>query len=408
MAIKSIYHLIRQQRFLTFLILINAMITAIVICFSYGVYQNYQTMMEVGEQTSKTVTVQAVGDVADTYAAFPEVEGCDMTDEYTSISKGDVVALLAALKDTTKDQIDHVECSVLLTDNVYGLMVYHFFFRPTSEGLVPAGNGELFFSKEDYLNGTRCAVIGGVLTTEHAYHVMVSGMTWKGHYGRIVEIGEELDIGGQKYKVTDRADNYVSALAEDHSIFIPFTSLADDAPLRHKDDTLKIVFKKTVNLGVYNDIVDAATETLTGKGGVVPLDLSALTDLKYINSIIFITVILSLLSAVDLCIIYRYIVESDRRRLVIFRLCGQSRASSVMGYIAQTALLIIPPFIIAQAVFGLFLLPALEDRFTYIRDFFSPPLYAAIFAVYAVTSLICVGAMLLKTVGRRLDFKEKG
>ena len=53
-VLKILYHNLISYRFISFLTIINIIVSAFVICFSYGIYQNYNVVIEDGESDMVT------------------------------------------------------------------------------------------------------------------------------------------------------------------------------------------------------------------------------------------------------------------------------------------------------------------------------------------------------------------
>ena len=60
MLFKCFLHRITKQKLISSLMIANTAIAAFVICFSYGVFQNYRSKINEGEQQGKMVYISAL------------------------------------------------------------------------------------------------------------------------------------------------------------------------------------------------------------------------------------------------------------------------------------------------------------------------------------------------------------
>ena len=54
---KLILHNIKAYRFISILIVLNIVVSAFVVCFSYGIYQNYNTVIEEGSSSNRQLWI---------------------------------------------------------------------------------------------------------------------------------------------------------------------------------------------------------------------------------------------------------------------------------------------------------------------------------------------------------------
>lgn len=170
MFFKTLRATFRNKILLVFLIA-SSILTAITSCFVYGIYQNYHTKITQGEIEGKTVTISALGysDYNTSHTEYIEAFGEErMSNEYSSVLKGDLVSVLMSLPENIMEDIDYVMCGATLDDNVYSLNFYDFEFEVTPEGLIPHGDSAKLFSDEQYLSGEKVAYAGQILFTDEA------------------------------------------------------------------------------------------------------------------------------------------------------------------------------------------------------------------------------------------------
>lgn len=398
---------IKKQKIVVSLIITSALVTSFVICFSYGVYQNYHTKLKVGETEGKMVYISASYSVADQYKDRKYADVYEMEDEesseYSSITKKDLIDTFMELSDDTKKAIEMVYCEATLEDSVYQLNPYDFIFKPTSKGIVPAENHRDQFTDEQYLNGERVVRIGSDLYTESAPNNRTGTMLWSNEGAR--QVGEdetEITVAGQSYKIIGKAVKDPMGMF----IYVPFTSLPDDTPLRCLDNTVEIEFSKNVTYDQLLDIRNAVQNIMPDKANVENIKLSESADTFYYKTIIGISVLVSILSAINLVVLYSFIIENDKRRISIIRLCGCTLTKTVKNSLIEICLLTVPVFVISELIFNKAFIPILKNHFPFITECFSFKIYCINLLMYIFVSLIIMIISLFICIGKNNKIKE--
>ena len=158
-----------------------------------------------------------------------------------------------------------------------------FNFKPTSKGMIPAENHKDQFTDEQYLNGERVVRIGSDLYTESASSNITGTMLWTNEGARQVREDEtEITIAGESYKIIGKAVKDPMGIY----IYIPFTSLPDDTPLRAMNNTVMIEFNKNVTYNQLLDIRNAVQNIMPDKANVNDIELSESSDTFYYKTII--------------------------------------------------------------------------------------------------------------------------
>lgn len=398
---------LKKQKIVVSLIIVSALVTSFVICFSYGVYQNYNAKLELGETEGKTVNISASYSVAEQYkdrkySDVYEME-TEVSSEYTSITKKDLIDTLMELSDDTKNAIKTVFCGATIEDSVYQLNPYDFNFKPTSKGMIPAENHKDQFTDEQYLNGERVVRIGSDLYTESASSNITGTMLWTNEGARQVREDEtEITIAGESYKIIGKAVKDPMGIY----FYIPFTSLPDDTPLRAMNNTVMIEFNKNVTYNQLLDIRNAVQNIMPDKANVNDIELSESSDTFYYKTIIGISFLVSILSAINLVVLYSFIIENDKRRISIIRLCGCTLIKTVKNSLIEICLLTVPVFVISELIFNKTFIPILKNHFPFITECFSFKIYFINLLMYIFVSLIIMIISLFICIGKNNKIKE--
>lgn len=395
------------NKLLLFFLIASTFLTAVTGCFVYGIYQNYHSKINQGESEEKVVTVSALNNVGvqTKHSKYVENFGEDsMAAEYTSISKGDVVKMLMDLPESIMNAIDYVMCAVTLDDNVFDVNFYQFQFEVTPDGLLPYGDSAKQFTNEQYILGNCVARVGHILLTDEAENCSRGTVYWQNDGARKIESNEEyLEIGGQKYRII--GENQEMDLS-DYTIFIPFTSLADNTPLRAMYNTLIINFKSPVLYRQYNEIQNSVEKNMSGKAFVKDMDLTISPDVFFYKTMIVISAVVTLLFSVNLVLIYSYAVQLNKKKIAVFRLCGCTRNKSVKLFLFQASIICIPVFLLSQLIFHKLIYGIMIEFFPYMINSFTFFVYALMFISYLLISFIILEIMLANNIGSKVSLTE--
>lgn len=379
----------------------NTAIAAFVICFSYGVFQNYRSKINEGEQQGKMVYISALYSTSEQHPYKDFNEKNDMTTEYSSITKKDLIKCLMSLSEDTKEAINYVFCEANLQDSCMGLQFYQFLFKPTDKGIVPADSHVDIFTDEQYINGEKIAKATppyfedppSVGKGSENYFVLDALDTLNGK--------NTLTIEGEEYRIVGTADYTIDF------IFVPITSLPDDTVFRCIKKCVEIQFKKDVTYSQYSDIQNAVNKYMGDTAEVEPIDRLQAAEIQYYKTIAAVTIIISILSAINLCVMFKYFLEREQQRNAIFRMCGCSKANCILMLICQTAILIIPVFGLIQWIFYKVVYNKLLTLYPFMEGCFSRQIYYAMIVGYSIICLFILLIMLLFSIGGKVDFTEE-
>ena len=147
MLFKIISKRFKNQKLISMFILLSAVVTSFVICFAYGIYQNYKTELESGEIQSKTIGIDSLYSTADVNQG-DLYEGADMTEDFGSITKGDLLKCLNEISEETMQKVDYIYCDATIPNEVYEASIFDFLFKYTEDGIISAGSQSEEFTDE--------------------------------------------------------------------------------------------------------------------------------------------------------------------------------------------------------------------------------------------------------------------
>lgn len=121
-----------------------------------------------------------------------------------------------------------------------------------------------------------------------------------------------------------------------------------------------------------------------------------------------IAVIISLIAALNIAILYRYILLKRKKDIAVFRICGCTRIKAALIYVGECLCLIIPFYILSALLYHYTLLPLFSDYYSYMAGAYSTLIYFVIFFIYLLLSLIILFIMIMKESGENPVSSLKG
>lgn len=379
-VLKILYHNLISYKFISFLIIINIIISAFVICFSYGIYQNYNVVIEDGESAQRELVI---------YPAY------NSGSETTSVTSKMLIDTLKSLSDDTVNNIRSIDCDAVVPTSAIEKNLFHFYFTIDKGKFLPVGEGAPFTDGE-YNSFRKIAVINPKLRTEDAETLSViladAGEQWQ---GKNIGDSEYVEIGGERFEIID--DTY-----KDGAMTAPITAFYNDTPLRLRNNSwcVLIEFNTDLSRSQYDDIVNAVMMNMSDNAKIPDMDISPATELFYYRTILIVSVFISVLASLNFAVLYRFILQKRIKALTIFRICGCTKGKAVRMYLCECMLVGLPLFALTELAFAKIVLPRLSDIFEYITYAYSPVLYLAIFGIYAVSSSIVLLIMICAYIGR--------
>jgi hypothetical protein len=130
------------------------------------------------------------------------------------------------------------------------------------------------------------------------------------------------------------------------------------------------------------------------------------SDIAYYKTIIIITMAVGLLFAVNLTVLYKYIIECNKKRIAVFRICGSTRGKCIRLFLAQAIIVIAPTFAVSLCIFHKALYAKMVDIFPNAIDCLNFKRYLCILIGYIAVSAVVLLIMLIKNIGKKLNFTE--
>ena len=374
--------------------------------FCWRYIQHYHITVSAGEAARKEINLNATHSVGiqskrtDLYDLYSEDAKKAVEMYYSSINKGNLTQMLLDLPDNVKDNIDNIICHMQADDSVYGLSRYIFCFRPEKDLIVPVANDADQFTTKQYNSKKKMVRIGEDLYDPDKSSGQSSPYFHSDEKRTVSKSQTSLNINGDDYNIIGTLKNFPDAGG---LIFINWGGLPDDTPLIY---TVTITLKRPVDYSTYEQIDQSVERNMGGAARLEDLDLDAGIDESFYKTMILITAVVALLFSINLAVMYKYLVEYNKRKIAIIRICGCPRAKSVLIFLGQVMVIILPVFVLSLGAFHYFVYPQMTKLFQNSTNIFSMKVYLLVFAGYCLISFLVLSFMLIRSIGSKLDITE--
>lgn len=301
---KNIFSTLKESFLISVLYVLCLLVSIIVILFSHGVYQNYETKLlntDVGESLHQDLALFSVGKVSEVY----ECEGVTsyLSDETFPLS--DFRKFLDILDDETKasftgflieydfdDTYDFVDEEWTSVDSriEYDESAKQYGLYSTYMSNISASKGRLI-TQEEELNGDM------VITLPYGSDEKL--------------IGQKVEFLGQEYEVIG-----IQMMGPYYTV--PFNTIPGSMPVKN----FSFLIDKPITTETYKKIANALTEVFVDEINLPKFETVDESEQTFYVSVMAISVVLSMLSAINLTLLFRYILSKRRKTFAIYRMVG--------------------------------------------------------------------------------------
>ena len=377
----------KNEKFIFIVIVVCIFVSAWIMTFSYGLYQNYYSMRIEGETDSKEIR--------------PEIA----TGE--TLSQGELKLYLDSLSDTVLSGMNVIFCS-------------------TSFGFEHVDP----YSSEKYMKEvmiiSRFTVSGEVYqTSSYVADIWISrSMIKTGRYLTDIEEAEGQNVAmvddtwindplqSLEYKELFCGSDIIELFGEEYNVIgthssngvvVPFLSLPSKAMI----NSVTLSFENAISHKSYNELKSRADELLPGKLIFPELPFPDEESIYIYNNIMFISILIAALSVINFALLYDYIFKKRRRQFAIIRICGCTPTRVWSICIGECCTICVPIFLLGILTYIPFMHSCLSDIFIYMEDSYTPVIYLAIFVIYLVILLVIMGIKLLTQINKSLSETHK-
>ena len=419
--------------------ILSCVVSVVVVMFSHGVYQNYQTKVTELEQGKNVgpsgnmimaYTPITFGNITEEHIDEPSDDKNSLQYEPYKIYKadgtttvGDVRKVLAKLDEKTKTEFDgfFIWCDTPDTFKEhpeydfdcgeyykYYLDDDWFYQQHEDEDLSNVKEKPPVFTPETSIRieyrkelgifsfheftarNVGDAVSGETISDENELHgdnvMVLSGESWDNEI-----IGKTVRFFGKEYMVI----GLVGSIAD--SIQVPFSTIPDDVII----EDVCIMPDKPISTYAYRHMKQAFEEVYGDYVNFPEMYTVDTEEKTFYVSIMMISVVLSALAAIILAILYRYIIFTRRKTMSVMRLCGCTRGKIRLMYLLEiigSASLI---FALCAAVYHKLILGKLTYFLDRIDEVYTWSTYLYIYGVFIGVLFVVINIMISTQLDRQ-------
>ncbi len=383
---RNIRGLAKKETFIFVVMLICVFVSAWVILFSYGMYQNYHALIVEGEETLKEI--------------YPRIS------DGQTLTYSELKTFLEAVPDEAFDDLNLIYCSGSEFEVEYDVEGQHlrysswFVSRFTlqsgiihyspyienywnSNGMIPTGR---YFTDSEEINGANVVIIPKEFT---------SGTTAEKLYGSLFVDKNTIKLLEKEFTVVGTHSSF--------GIIIPFLAM----PPEQKVGQFSFNFENIVTRKKINMLKDTAAEVIPGKLEFDDADVPDSDSVYIYNNIMMLSVLIAALTVINFAFLYNFIFKKRSRQLAIMRICGCTCGKAWAICLGECILLCVPVFLVGVASYIPFMHGVLANLFEFMEAAYSTVIYLAIFGIYLVMLLAIMGIMLAGQISRTLTEESK-
>ena len=398
--------------------ILSCVVAVVVVMFSHGVYQNYQTKVteldegkNIGPSGNMIMAYTPItfGNITEEHIDEPGDDKNELQYEpykyYKADGKttvGDVRKVLAKLDEKTKTEFDgfFIWCDTPDTFKEHPDYDFDFgenkkyFLNESEENspvFLPETSIRIEYRKELGIfsfhkfaaRNVGDAVSGEKISDKNEQNgdnvMVLKSESWDNEI-----IGKTVRFFGKEYKVI----GLVGSVAD--PIQVPFSTIPDDVIIKD----VNIMPDKPISTYAYRHMKQAFEEVYGDYVNFPEMYTVDSEEKTFYMSIMMISVVLSVLAAIILAILYRYIIFTRRKTMSVMRLNGCTRGRIRLMYLIEiigSATLI---FALCAVVYHKLILPKLTSLIDRIGEVYSLNTYLYIYGVFIGVLFVVINIMI--------------
>lgn len=369
---KDFQNMIKMEKFLVILLVCIQLMSTIVIYFSYGVTNHYNTQIGVTEGTDLAYTIQPIN-ASEEYLSLDDIH--TFHESIITLFEYKLEAVIPMCSYECKTEKNEKTAFVLSTikyiDGKYTAGSTHFY-----DVVLPERGSDAYIYKdneyiiEQFDSDNPVALVGGNLVTEE---------------NSILINETEFEIVGVFNK------NFLT-----FHIYIPYSQLPEDGEYQFVGLTLSKPLLETE----YEELVSVVEQCFGGKAEVCEEFNGIRNENQYrvYRGIILILAIFVVMSGLNYCVIYTHLLDKRRRMLAASRICGCTRFKALIIYIVELLSISIVTLIVGLLIFIYAIMPNVKATFEYMEYYFNSEVYVKIALAYIGVLTISYLAIVLRYV----------
>ena len=200
-------------------------------------------------------------------------------------------------------------------------------------------------------------------------------------------LNKEIDLFGKKYRVIGffKQDNYL------------------EVPIKTLDGNLKIKYINILNNDVltskmYYEIRDELRKVVNVDVNMTPLKSLDLYEMKFFDSMIYLSIAIAVASAINLAILFRYILNLRRKQFAIFLIMGSTKNKIRRMYVFEILIISVIIFLICILTYNYIFIPNLAKFLKYISSAYDFKTYIAMFGIYISAIYIFINIAIISSL----------
>ncbi len=392
--IKNILHLIREDFFMFCLIVLSILGSGYLVHFSYAMYQNYMLQRQSEVSGKSHILLPAEYELEqyeynNTIGTYKLRKVDDLQQVVDLSMVKDMVAHMSpALQHNIKEiGINivvagyEIPCDVCVQD---GKLTYSEGVAKDMGAALDAGR---YFTKKEFDAGEKVAVAFNL----HKANIDCSPFTEE----MLSKDEKTITLGETVYQVIGWHEGAAD------TPFIPITSVSDDTMISSAG--IEIEFNHAMTNRDQLELLQLTGSQLYGLFSVPRTEVLNLDYIYLTNTVLAICVLIVLCAALNIAMIYRYLLLTRKKHIQVFQICGMTTVRSVLLYIGECLMLMLPFYGAAVLLFRKSL-PLLRQKYYYINAVYPASVYRKLFFLYFSVSMIVMVGMLVYSfmIDRRL------
>lgn len=400
---------IRNERLIFVLVALCSLTSAIVLCFSYGLYYHYQTEKTVGETDSSAITF-VYSDMMDARKKRDAALFQSRLFSGPRLTAAQIKTILDSFPlEVWKNNVD-VDFTYIYDASETTFTIYSdgavmasdlYLINTISKYDVSTGSFTMSAEDEKRMNNPMHCLSGRHLTAEDVVYGRRLAVLDENMFQRVTgsekpyneyETPPTIELFGEPFEII--------GIQRAPEITIPVTAVPDGVPVDgFLGDCTVLYYDLPVSHNQYMLVKERMEEAYPGILEVRELKF-AQTDAIYYNTVIGISVFVAAVAALNFAILYQFVVMNRRKMIAVFGCCGCTRRRISRIFLGELMTMTLPLLLVGMVCYQYLILPLLTERFVYIAGAYSLKLYGLIFAIFAVITLLLVRIMLHRYISR--------
>lgn len=355
-SIKNIQHMIKNNFGIFFVIILTLFVSFEIVFFSIGLFSQYSKRLEDSEIDS-----YAMG-----FGINESLTKGEVSDFIKKLDSDDI-SFLTCFSQTSVSGIDESVPVCFYLQNNNGKIGYsdYVFDNMQNDSVLRSGR---FFTQKEFENGEQVAVIMGGGNEFQTTPAPTQNDTVNAFDKEYSVIGI-IDPNNESYYF--------------YSIYLPFNSLDEDTEITTE---CFISFNKKITVSQYNEIKDVISDSFGDKTSVYECQMDLKSNNSFYSAVIIIAVLTSVISTLNISIVYNYIILRRKRQHKIFCICGADTRRLTFQTSNEITALVLPTGVVSALIYQLLLVPLLSLKFPIINDIYNVKLYGIVVGIYFVLS----------------------